>query len=140
MAVALLCIIALKPQIATFRREDALLVTPSGEIQFLHTQVLHGPNFYLAIFCRLFFLKKPFFTSLAVGDPGSEFGRHGAEKRQGVLSAVEGDWLKVETGPAADQSHHVLLPPSLFLSLCLFLPPTLIFCVSASPKANSKRN
>lgn len=102
--------------------EYALLLTKQGEILFLHT---------LECFCP------------AVSDPGSVLGRHGAEKHQGVLPAVEGDRLRVETGLTADQSHHLLL---LSLSLCPPLPlsppfpPILILCVSASPKANSELN
>lgn len=49
----------------------------------------------LYLFACLFF-----FSPLPVGDPGSGLGGHGAEEHRGVLPAVEGDWLRGQTGAA----------------------------------------
>lgn len=39
-------------------------------------------------------------STLPGGDPGGGLGGNGAEEHRGVLPAVEGDWLRGQTGAA----------------------------------------
>lgn len=68
------------------------------------------------------------------GDPGGWLSRHGAEEHRGVLPSVEGDWLRGQKGSSCRRCEQLIDHNTCSLSLS----PTLLLCVSASPKAKKQ--
>lgn len=90
----------------------------------------------------MYFFSFLFFSHLPVGDPGSGLGGHGAEEHRGVLPAVEGDWLRGQTGGSCRRCEqlmdHNTRSPSLSPTLLLYVYLRLQRQKPTQKKAESK--